>query len=53
MAGCDKVLTENPRISSKHCKLVREGETIYLVDTSTNGTVVNGARVAKDSKVVC
>lgn len=33
-------------ISSRHCEVRFEGDTYQLRDTSTNGTVVNGARMS-------
>lgn len=44
--GCDK-------LSAKHCELVVDAVTlrITLRDTSTNGTFVNGVRVAKNAAV--
>lgn len=45
---------DNPRLSSMHCELHLSPATLVveLVDTSTNGTFVNGARVEKGTKVV-
>lgn len=40
----DWVLNDPERfLSSKHCQVVQEGESYYLVDLSTNGTFVNGS----------
>jgi type VI secretion system protein ImpI len=29
-------------VSRYHCSIVREGDRLYLIDSSTNGTAVNG-----------
>jgi pSer/pThr/pTyr-binding forkhead associated (FHA) protein len=43
--GCDRVI-DLPMISSRHARLVREGDRILIEDLrSSNGTFVNGTRV--------
>lgn len=43
---CDVRLPENDRLVSRHhARLEREGEQWWIVDLSTNGTFVNGARI--------
>ena len=42
----------NPRISSLHCQLVQKGMELYLMDCrSSNGTFLNGVRIAPDQPV--
>jgi pSer/pThr/pTyr-binding forkhead associated (FHA) protein len=42
------IVIDNLAVSGFHAKLVKEGETVYLEDqNSTNGTFVNGKKVAK------
>lgn len=43
--ACDIVLS-SLRVSRRHARVVREGAGYSLVDTSTNGVVVNGVRVS-------
>lgn len=44
---CDVRLPENDRlVSREHARLEREGEKWWIVDQSTNGTFVNGERMA-------
>ena len=39
---------DNPGVSSRHARVVREGEDYYIEDTeSTNGTAVNGEPVSR------
>ncbi|KAJ3033073.1 hypothetical protein HDV00_006805 [Rhizophlyctis rosea] len=38
----------NPRVSTLHCKVYREGGIPYILDTSRNGTYVNGEVVGKN-----
>ena len=45
--GCDVVL-EDPKVSSRHCIILREGGEVYLEDTSRNGVFVNGVKVGKN-----
>jgi pSer/pThr/pTyr-binding forkhead associated (FHA) protein len=37
----------NGKVSGSHCKLVKTGQKVELVDCSTNGTFKNGIRVDK------
>lgn len=46
-AGNDWVLSDPERfLSSKHCKVAKEGDRYYLTDLSTNGTFINGSQEA-------
>ena len=46
-AGCGLVLPDpSSWISSRHCTIERRGASWLLTDTSTNGTMVNGQRIA-------
>ncbi|ORX70497.1 Pkinase-domain-containing protein, partial [Linderina pennispora] len=50
---CD-VRIQNPHISNHHCLIYRVSSSpprVYLEDTSTNGTFVNGRRVGKSKPV--
>lgn len=48
--GCDCVLRE-PVISRRHAKILKEGETYFLVDTdSLNGTYLNGRKLAAHTR---
>ncbi len=45
--SCDQVL-DYPMISSRHARLYRKGEQVYVEDLgSSNGTYVNGQRIAR------
>ncbi|KAH7830954.1 putative protein kinase 1 [Monocercomonoides exilis] len=53
---CD-IVVDDPRISSKHCKIYLapggiHGETAFLLDTSTNGTYLNKKRMGKDVQLI-
>jgi pSer/pThr/pTyr-binding forkhead associated (FHA) protein len=42
------VVIDNPAVSSRHARVVREGESFVLEDLkSTNGTFVNGTRITR------
>jgi len=41
----------DPRISSQHCTIRRDGDIFFLKDDSTNGTFVNRKLVGKDKEV--
>lgn len=42
-----------PSVSGRHCRLTREGPTIFLEDLgSRNGTYLNGNRIVGDARVV-
>lgn len=43
-AGCDVVL-DSPKVSRRHAELMMSARGYVLVDSSTNGTFVNGDRV--------
>lgn len=48
--GCDYVLKE-PVISRHHAKILKEGESYFLVDTdSLNGTYLNGRKLAAHTR---
>ena len=50
-ADCDIVVT-NPTVSRHHCRLTRDGEGFLLEDLgSTNGTFVNGEKIAAPTRV--
>ncbi len=50
--GNHVVLTGDPTISGKHAVIVYEGGTFILTDVgSTNGTTVNGKRIAENTPV--
>lgn len=45
---CDWVIADpSRRISRRHCDIARSGKHFFLTDYSSNGTFVNGKRVAK------
>lgn len=45
--GADLVLPDaRNMVSSRHCRIDARGDTYVLTDTSTNGTMVNGRRLA-------
>jgi pSer/pThr/pTyr-binding forkhead associated (FHA) protein len=49
--GCE-LLIEQPKVSGRHCRLTLEGGTHFLEDLrSTNGTYVNGRRIAEKTAV--
>ncbi|KAI9501901.1 kinase-like domain-containing protein, partial [Coemansia spiralis] len=58
--SCD-IRIQNPHISNRHCLIYRVeseylgssqgGSRVYLEDTSTNGTYVNGKRVGKNASI--
>lgn len=51
-AGCTVTLTDHNRfISGTHCLLSIYGETYYISDVSTNGTLVNGNKILKNQPV--
>ncbi len=45
--GRNELFPSNKMISRKHFKLVFEGENYFILDTSVNGTFLNGQRVTK------
>ena len=48
----DLVLSNNRFVSTAHCVFVRgEGGWVSVRDTSTNGTLLNGSRLQKDTDV--
>eukprot|EP00047_Mylnosiga_fluctuans_P005824 m.242957 g.242957 ORF g.242957 m.242957 type:complete len:493 (+) comp14130_c0_seq1:37-1515(+) len=47
----DVALTDNTYVSSSHCAIVHEAGSDFLVDSSTNGTLINDVRVPKGDKV--
>lgn len=50
-ASCDLVV-ENPTVSGRHCRLIREGTTFLVEDLgSTNGTYVNARRTDRPTTV--
>ncbi|WKY59626.1 FHA domain-containing protein [Vibrio sp. SNU_ST1] len=51
-AGCTVTLTDHNRfISGTHCLLSIYGDTYYISDVSTNGTLVNGNKILKNQPV--
>jgi len=45
---CDVAFADDPRLSREHAKIQRVGDDYVLIDnSSTNGTFVNGSRVAR------
>nr|XP_054755367.1 E3 ubiquitin-protein ligase CHFR-like [Lytechinus pictus] len=48
--ACDLSMPDNKFISGKHCNLSRKNNTIWLEDTSTNGTWLNGVKIGKGQK---
>lgn len=49
---CTVILPDNDRfISSSHCLIHIYGGTYYISDVSTNGTFVNGLRIAKNQPI--
>ena len=51
-AGCTVSLTDHNRfISGTHCLLSIYGDTYYISDISTNGTLVNGNKILKNQPV--
>lgn len=50
--GCGVVLTDDTFVSQVHARVFRRGREIWVEDLgSTNGTVVNGERVTRATKV--
>ena len=44
----DLVISDSAMLVSRyHCTIVRQGEALYLFDSSTNGTAVNGRRLQR------
>tara|TARA_B100001059_G_scaffold233843_1_gene274855 strand:- start:790 stop:2274 length:1485 start_codon:yes stop_codon:yes gene_type:complete len=51
-AGCTVPLVDHKRfISGTHCLLSLYGDTYYISDVSTNGTLVNGNKILKNQPV--
>ena len=51
-AGNDIVLTDDPYVSGSHAELVADERGFWLTDVgSTNGTTLNGTRIAPDNKM--
>ncbi|XP_041458030.1 E3 ubiquitin-protein ligase CHFR-like [Lytechinus variegatus] len=48
--ACDLSMPDNKFISGRHCNLSRKNNTIWLEDTSTNGTWLNGVKIGKGQK---
>ncbi len=50
--GCTLSLTDHNRfISSTHCLISVYGDSYYISDVSTNGTLVNGNRILKNQPI--
>lgn len=50
---CDLMLP-NPRVSRRHCGIRSNGEDFFVEDfDSSNGTVVNGAPLGREARVLC
>ena len=48
----DIIITGNRFVSSNHCELTRgEDGGTWIRDTSTNGTLLNGSRLTRNSRV--
>ena len=51
-AGNDIILSDDPYVSSSHAELVADERGFWLTDTgSTNGTTLNGTRIAPENKM--
>eukprot|EP00057_Strongylocentrotus_purpuratus_P019557 XP_011674031.1 PREDICTED: E3 ubiquitin-protein ligase CHFR isoform X2 [Strongylocentrotus purpuratus] len=48
--ACDLSMPDNKCISGRHCNLFRKNNTVWLEDTSTNGTWLNGVKIGKGQK---
>lgn len=46
------VVIKNSRVSRRHCEVIRDGYFVYVVDYSTNGTVVNGVLLNKNRRLL-
>ncbi|XP_004345239.1 hypothetical protein CAOG_06490 [Capsaspora owczarzaki ATCC 30864] len=44
---CDAIITNTKKLSGKHCTLMLKDSSAFIVDTSTNGVLVNGSRIVK------
>jgi pSer/pThr/pTyr-binding forkhead associated (FHA) protein len=51
-ADLNDVVLKNARVSRLHCKVFRDGYFVYIVDYSTNGTVVNGTLLNNNLRVL-
>jgi hypothetical protein len=54
-AGADSadivIIDERRKISRRHCTIMQDGKRFYLIDESTNGTHLNGQRIARGALV--
>ena len=53
LAAADLMIGDNNLVSTLHCVLLKgaEGRGVAIRDTSTNGTLLNGKKVAKGEEV--
>lgn len=50
--GCDLAVPEDTEVSGRHCELTLAGRAVELTDLkSTNGTLLNGARVVARQRI--
>lgn len=50
--GADLVIPKNQFVSTSHCVLVRDdGGEVWIRDTSTNGTLLNGTKLERNKEV--
>ena len=51
--AADLTISNNSMVSNLHCVLMKgvEGKGVVIKDTSTNGTLLNGKKMAKGEEV--
>lgn len=50
--NCSFIVLDPPRkVSRHHLDLLKEGNRVFVIDKSSNGTFVNGTRIAKNAKI--
>ena len=49
---CDFMIVNDTGVSSKHCLLLREGPQVAVRDKSTNGILLNGRKLHKQTSLV-
>jgi pSer/pThr/pTyr-binding forkhead associated (FHA) protein len=50
--NCNYVILDPPRkVSRHHLDVIKQGDKIFITDKSSNGTIINGKKVQKDSLI--
>lgn len=50
-SGDCAICINDKRLSSKHCSIKKEGETVKITDLSTNGTFIGSKKIGKNVSI--